>query len=269
MNIANQKPWPNVLNYEEKNSDISIPLTQSRRPRPLRSKIGLRQFEAKRVAALFSRSMVNGDGNRPADARVCEDCPERTQSFIGRFDQPAQLRQKPDLAADKTPPRPLRWAALYTVVAPRPVRQRIISQARSPGKRPKIPAPRRSAVQFWPDRASLPDRRCDRAIRGNGANRRAPYRAPPIARQPNNPKIRPCRDESTADAPERRSHRASAAKQVRGFDDLQAPLFIIDAESMVIFCPMLQFGVFQRLRQRRLAPIFGAGPCPERSGLRR
>ena len=33
---------------------------------------------------------------------------------------------------------------------------------------------------------------------------------------------------------------------------------------MVIFCPMLQFGCFQRLRQRRLLDV-GGGPGPERS----
>ena len=43
-----------------------------------------------------------------------------------------------------------------------------------------------------------------------------------------------------------------------------SPLFIIDAESMVIFCPMLQFGCFKRLRQGRLLDI-GGGPGPERS----
>ncbi len=33
------------------------------------------------------------------------------------------------------------------------------------------------------------------------------------------------------------------------------PLFIIEAESMVIFWPMLQFGCFKRLRQRRLLDV--------------
>ena len=66
--------------------------------------------------------------------------------------------------------------------------------------------------------------------------------ARPVARQRNGPRIDHAVDDRL------RMHQQSnlvrrQAKQIRGFDDL-SPLFIIDAESIVIFWPMLQFGCF-------------------------